>query len=133
MKLKIYTPENLPSNGGGNMRNQKPSILFNQKPGGTSFNGALVEMLKLKHGDCVQICQDEDSPKDWYILLSESGFVLNKPKDGGKYLFFNSIPLGRKVLESLKVENQSARMIVVNEPVEIDNLTYYPIITASAK
>lgn len=122
MKIKIYDSliQN-PVKGTASITISKASSI--------SLSAAAVELLKLKKGDKVIFCNDEDRPLDWYISTGENGFILRE--SGSKSLLFNSYVIRITFRESLKINTpKSFSLRIGSEPVEIEGAKWWPIITA---
>src|SRR5690606_19802427 len=87
------------------------------KNGAIIVNKTAVELLKVKAGDKVEISQDEEEPKNWYISATneESGFVLRERKDDS--LTFNSSSVCKDIMQSFDLEGGvSFRVASETEP-----------------
>lgn len=123
MKLVIYNIENSKVD-----RNGERTCRVNGKTGVISFSRGTAKALGLKAGDHVQLANDEENPKVWFISKTdnEAGFVVT-----GKSLYFlirNSF-VANILLASLKVE-KSASFLVAKEPLTIDGADFYQLITS---
>lgn len=124
MKLKSYNKQNT-------ITVNAPKIAFRAK-GLIVFNKSACDMLNIKNGDTVEIAQDQEKPKDWFISLSagKEGFVLSPLK--GDNLKFNCRVLCDDVWESLGFD-RTISMLISKDKVQIGNIKYHAIITRSAK
>lgn len=128
MKLKTFNAENASLKRSG-----KPTIRVNRKSGVLSLSTSALELMDLKQGSEIELSQDEDSPADWYIHKSHSGNGF-KIKCRLRNAQIQSTYLARKILDCLKQPDmQSARFLISREPVEIEGLTCWLIITSSGK
>lgn len=129
MKLKRFNQQNrLPGFRG----NSRASVRF-FKTGMITFTASALKRLGLAQGQYVEIAQDEDSPEDWFIMHSteQSGFLL---RDGGKSgnAIFNNAHIGREFVNQFGPGKNSVACLLATEPVTIDGVEYWPIITSSA-
>ena len=126
MKLKTFSPENLP-----NSRSLKPVIGLNQKSGTLRFNSAFVEKLGLKPDSMVQYHQDEDEPSDWYIeIVKKDGFILREKsgQTGAGGLVMQSTALVRKIFDSISFIGLAGN-ISAGEQVQVAGKKLWPLIT----
>lgn len=88
------------------------------------------------------MANDEENPKDWYLCktLHEEGFRLrgdrHKEKTGAKRhsiagVEFSNVCMASKLLALAKVECFSVRYLVAKEPLVIDGVEYFRILTAN--
>ena len=122
MKLIIYNIENSKAD-----RTGERLCRVNRKTGVISFSGEMVKCLELKAGDRVQLANDEENKKNWFICKtdSEAGFpITGKDKT---LLIRNSFVAGL-LLSSVKIE-KSASFLIANDAEEIDGVKYYQLIT----
>jgi hypothetical protein len=65
------------------------------------LNEKTVEIMKLKPGDNVLLCQDSDNKKNWALKKTKTGgFVLRIVKENKTPLLFRSRVLTEKILMS---------------------------------
>lgn len=125
MDLKIFAPEDLAT--------KQTAFLSISKTNYMRFNQALKNRLGLKHGDVIKMAQDQDNPKDWFLLLNQrSGFELRAKDDEDKGLMLQSSSLVAIMRESLgmSTKDKSVRFLVAEKPVSDDNPYVYAILTA---
>lgn len=81
MKLNYFSEQTLPKMGGGS----KAAKVSFGKSGVISFNRPACELMALKAGDKVTLCQDEQEPRNWYFFKDPThGFELRAGyKDNG--------------------------------------------------
>lgn len=127
MKLEFYNKENVKA---PKKRTSPPTIRFDRINGTISITGSAAKIIGLIPGGMVQIAQDVENPKNWYLSRGETGFVFNK-KDLGQYLTTNNCEMARKVLDSVGFEGRSAVMLI-GENVYFDEQELWAIITSSA-
>jgi len=87
----------------------------------------------------VEFIQDEDNPKDWYIMLSteDLGLKLRKEKKKDKYNV-NSGVLAKEILKTLpksaaQTSPNTASLLISSIPLEHNGLKLFPILTSSYK
>lgn len=122
MKLIIYNIENSKVDRSG-----ERLCRVNRKTGVISFSGELVKCLELKAGDRVQLANDEENKKNWFICKtdSEAGFIVTG-KD--KTLLIRNSFVAGLLLNSLKIE-KSASFLVAKEPEKVEGSEYYQLVT----
>lgn len=129
MKLKHFNTQNTRA-----IRRRKPTIRFT-KAGLIALSSTLSMNIGLKENDYVEFLQDEEKPKDWYIVKgsAKTGFQLRKYKTNGGQLITNSANLSEKFLESIGKKNiTSIACLVATQPTEVEGMKLYAIITSSA-
>lgn len=128
MKLKFFTPDNLPVSTKG-----KPAIYINAKVGMLHISSIAADKIGLKEGDFIELSQDEESLSDWYLSKSKSGFALRNKKKGSSEqgLIFNNVALAKMIFESVEYNSNSGRCLFGAEPVKVKSVEFWPIITAS--
>ena len=112
-----------------------PQISINPKAVLISFTGKTIELLKIAEGEKIAFSQDEESPRDWFLSKNENGFPLRVRDDSKKKIksySLNNNAIARKLLNSLGIEG-SFRFTIGTEPININGVDYWPIITAAAK
>jgi hypothetical protein len=126
MKLKVYNSENSHHFVMG-----KPTIRIARKAGLISFSKGAIELLKLTDTDRLVVCNDEDSPRDWFLHKTDepSAFAI-RIKGKATVFQFNSAILVQNILDSLKIE-LGASFKLAKTPVQMDGKEYWPIITAN--
>ncbi|MBA7536796.1 hypothetical protein ES705_29061 [subsurface metagenome] len=111
MKLKKFDLANTI-----NLRTDIPLLRINVIHGTFGFNKSAVELLKLQSGDKLNILQDQEKRKDWYIKKTNSkdGFPIrlyNKSAASNHPSFIiDSIYMTKLILNSLNltlIKNQS--------------------------
>jgi hypothetical protein len=110
--------------------------------GNFCFNQAAAELMGITTPPpdfFVEIIQDEDSPKEWYVALStaELGFKLRKEKNKDKYNF-NSGIIAKEVLKTLEKTTAhtsplTATLNISSEFKEMDGLKLFKIMTNGFK
>lgn len=128
MKLKSYNPETLPVSSKG-----KPAMYLNSKAGMLHISAAAAEKLGLKEGDFIELSQDEDEPQDWYLSKTKKGFGLRNKKKGSaeQGLIFNNTALTKLIFESVGYQEQTGRVLFGAEPVTVNKVDYWPVITSN--
>ncbi|GHE65150.1 hypothetical protein [Roseivirga thermotolerans] len=130
MKLKTYSPQNLPVVITG-----QPLIRINVKSGLISFSKMAVKELGISSSHGLQFHQDEDRPQDWYVSISaysEPDCFSIRVKDHS--LSFNCRALVQQIQDSIPNTKgmKSFRMNLSTTPMDVDGMTLYSIITKSA-
>ena len=128
MKLKRFNPGNTRT-----IRVGKPTIRF-AKQGQISLWPNLVQKIGLTEKDHIELIQDEDSPKDWYLVKANtgSGFPLRGYKEANG-LLTNSAGMANKFIELIgKKGASSVGCLVSVEPSIYEGMKLYAIITSSA-
>jgi hypothetical protein len=125
MKLIEYNSENT-----ANTEPKFPRVRVG-KSGLFSFNGEAQALLELTDESSVIICNDEDSPRDFYIRKTElpNAFKL-RGKGSQKFLMFNCAKVEKMILYSAKSEGGESFRIS-KEKIEMGGGTYFLIITAA--
>lgn len=72
MKLKWHNAETTPPYN----KTIGSTIYVSLKFGKILFNGASIDLLKLKHKEGVSFAQDEENPTDWYLKKDSKGFTV---------------------------------------------------------
>lgn len=127
MKLKTFNTINTAAVG----RSAQPVISIG-KAGVFTVNKAAAEQLGLTAGDRVELHQDEDSPRDWYIskCTTDSGFAIRQGYDT-KGLMFNSSAMRQLILKSCGKDASITKGVRLPiGPTAIEN-TYWPLFTAA--
>ncbi|MBE5046553.1 hypothetical protein [Alistipes onderdonkii] len=105
------------------------------------LSGALTAEIELLDGCRLNLANDEENPKDCYLCRTqqEEGFRLRgdrpgknaatKRQTGG--VEFSNVCLASKLLALAKAECFSVRYLVAKEPVVVDDVKYYKILTAN--
>lgn len=95
------------------------------------LNKRAANDLNLNKGDLVNLVQDEENPRDWYLKKTddEAGFPLSVQ---GKHrgVSFSSSTIRNVMFKSLGLPLLSTTFRISNKPIEGG---YFPIITSSAK
>jgi hypothetical protein len=113
------------------------------RQGVISVSVVACKLIDIKPGDEVIISFDQDRPMDWFIRKGEADagghkLVLrlhNKNKDAKNMqsLMANCASLTNKIFLHLKTDKKSVSMRIGSDPIEIEGVKYFPIITASVK
>ena len=128
MKLKVYDKRNSCSISTG-----RPTVRISRKAGLLTFQKGAIALLGLLPGDRLIVCNDEDSPRDWYIHKTadpEAFAPKPKGKAGANIVQFNSSILAAKVLDSAGVAER-ASFAISKTPAIINGMEYWPLITAN--
>jgi len=131
MKLKRFNTTNIRS-----IRIGKPTVRFN-KQGQISFSIAIITAMGLKSGDKIEFIQDEEKPKDWYVVKckNDNGFTLRDFK-GSNGLVTNSSSLVKTFIKSLEPQFDSSvtsvGCLMALQSTKVENEELFAIITKSA-
>jgi len=130
MKKRIFNQTTTPQNVRGP---GQCLVSLYPKSGNINFSKKLSEVLKLNdENQRINIIQDEDRPKDWYIELTSDadGFTprVKKAAKYNQYVIQNS-HLCRLILKECGLPEETVAFVVATEPVQ-ENL--FAIITKSA-
>jgi bifunctional DNA-binding transcriptional regulator/antitoxin component of YhaV-PrlF toxin-antitoxin module len=127
MKLKTFNTTNTASVG----RSSQPVISISHG-GAFTINKSAAEQLGIAAGDRIELHQDEDSPKEWFIskCTTQSGFAIRQGYDA-KGLMFNSSALRQLILKSCGKDASIAKGVRLPiGPTAIEN-KYWPLFTAA--
>ena len=128
MKLKIYNSDNTNISHKG-----KKTIRIHKKGGLFSFSKSAQEMIGIIKGSRIDIAQDEESPRDFYIHKTSdpSGFHIHSKFDN-LGATFNSAKLADLILDGKPYKSVSFQigteqlfdgipyhLIIVNKPLAI--------------
>ncbi|HET6255831.1 MAG TPA: hypothetical protein VFE32_17270 [Puia sp.] len=92
-------------------------IGFGRK-GQISFSVNACQLMELKAGDKVSLCQDDASPDQWFFFKDEQGFPLKKIAKGG--LLIHHLELVQTFMDAWELpKDKSARAAIVPEPVKV--------------
>ena len=109
-----------------------PLISVN-KNGVIRLNRPAVEQLSLSSGNKINMYQDKDSLKDWFLKIEDDGLVLRSKESYGKGLITQSSSIARDMIKSLKFEFRFSSLIA-KEPLNFNKTVgFYAILTNSAK
>ena len=91
------------------------------------LSGALTAEMELRDGCRLNLANDEQNPKDWYLCRTqhEEGFRLRGDRPG------KNAATKRLTGGVAKAECFSVRYLVAREPVVVDGVKYYKILTAN--
>ena len=99
------------------------------------LSGALTAEMELRDGCRLNLANDEQNPKDWYLCRTqhEEGFRLRGDRPGKNAatkrltggVEFSNVCLASKLLALAKAECFSVRYLVAKEPVVVDGVKYY--------
>lgn len=118
-----FIPENTVATKRG-----EPMISLARK-GANCINKAAAEKMQLAGDSLIGFHQDKDNPEDWYISLVEEGFPLRNDKGDGA-LYFNNVAMAHTMLDALGIEEDRCAFMLASEPVTVDEVDYWPLITA---
>lgn len=126
MKLKSFNATNTKA-----VRYGKPTVNVS-KSGVFNFSKTASELIMLELTPYIEILQDEERPKDWYVKLStmEKGFSARKYKEGNNVT--NSAFTARQLLKSIGFTGNSVSFLIAGKPTKLEGELLWPILTASA-
>ncbi|MDP1708275.1 MAG: hypothetical protein Q8L89_04330 [Gammaproteobacteria bacterium] len=127
MNLKAFNTLNTVSAGRSGQ-----AVISISKAGVFTLSKPAAELLKVQEKDRIILQQDQDSPKDWYVMRDDEGdgFPLRQGYDA-KGLMFNSAELRRVMLASLGKDatiTKGVRLPMGNNPISGH---IWPIMTAA--
>lgn len=115
-KMKLIKFDNVTAAG---IRSGKATIIFNSK-GQICLNKHAISALNLTPGMKVSICQDEENPYDWYLVMNdENGFTLRQSSSG--QMIFNNSYLCKMMLDFTQENYSTLTATISTEPVVIQN------------
>lgn len=126
MKLKAFTPADLITKVSAYLTVSKLDYI--------RFNAGLKEQLQLNHGDRIVLSQDQDNPKDWYLVMSApKGFEVRRKNEEDKGLMLQSRPLVRLFRKSLPhhLQSKTLRFKVAQKPVNDNMPGVFAILTSN--
>lgn len=106
-------------------------ISLYMKNGTLNFSSELARCGIFKPNQLIAFFQDETRPKDWYMAECETGFALKAKKDGTFTL--TSSKFTHAIVESIGFNGKSCSFLVATEPIDLDGVKYYAILTSSIK
>lgn len=105
--------------------------------GSIAFNSIACERIGITEKSAVELLQDGERKKDWYVVLSHtlSAVPVRKRNQKGKF-GFNSVAIAQVILKSI-VEvppmPATASLVIATEPITVNGELLWPIITAGYK
>lgn len=130
MKLKVYNRDTVSSS----VKSPMPAVSFSQS-GVVFFNQAASNVLDFENKK-YSVVQDELSPKEWFLMEDkEKGVQLRrileypKDKDITKGYQFNSVTLCKDIYESCSYIKPTTRVRLATEPMDLDGVKLFAIIT----
>lgn len=130
MKAKIFNLSNCSQTAG----KSKSKIRVSKRYGVISFPVPVIEKMKLTEKSRIELINDTEHPRDWYISVvgTAPGFVLSKRAHGKgqPYLVLRSHQLVAELFKSLRVSGESFEVAVGDYDSE---LNLWPLITAALK
>lgn len=130
MNLTIYDTSNIEKKRA--FGNEVWSITCNRRYGQIAFSMALLNELNITAKQKISFAFDEDGKK-WYLNIGDNkqGFKINlKYKPNGSYCktYVCCQHVVRKILDYINA-NTGASLLIAKVPVDIDGISYYPILT----
>lgn len=99
------------------------------KSGALHFSKGACERFGFKAGQRINVLQDKESLKDWYLSIDENGdneIKILKSKMHGFY----ATGIVSKIKESLGIYNDKKLRLSLGKPFEYEGLTLVALITA---
>ena len=124
MKLIIWNKENSYSPS----KSAEHRTIRVNRHGYIYLSGALAAEMDLKHGSRLNKTQDETG----FLLRGDRHKELSKTKRHAvNGVEFSNVCLATKLLALVKTECFSVRFLVAKEPVEVEDVKYYKILTSN--
>jgi hypothetical protein len=120
MKLKFHTPQEHVI-----VSPKLPVIAVNPDNGRISFSTSLVQGIGLKENDRVTFVQDEERPKDWYLVKNAEGFQL---KESGQVLAIVNKSIAKAIMDSIGVDS-TAKIPVAIKHQDIEGHRLFAVFT----
>ena len=102
-----------------------------EKNGIIRLNRIACELLEITIGEKLNVLQDEDRPKDWYLekTSDEDGLIMRKHSSSGS-ICSNSKPITVLMRNSIGIQQQSVRFRLATQSLNGENKVY-AILTSS--
>lgn len=125
MKLKTFNQSNLPVVAKG-----KPTIRLSLPSGLITISPVAGEILGLTKNSHVEFCQNEDTPSDWYLHVTNAppGFPLRQKNAGAGYCF-NCTSIVKRFFGEIKFEGKSCSFTISRTPENVSEEKYWYIVT----
>ena len=124
MKLQVFTEKEL------TFKVADTATISISKAGYIVLNSASAFLLGVKKDTKVVLAQDSKEKCDWYIAVNDKEGVLLK-EVGKNKLGWQGKSIANKLIASCDVPEHATSVLyrISDEPVELDGVNYYPIIT----
>jgi len=124
MRLHVIKPNKI--------KHKRPSkVRIDTKLGTFSFSRIAAEMMALDGMEGIVIYQDEDNPKDWYMLPTPQRTAdSHRLRRANQDILFSNVNTARKIAASLTINEERFSMLIGPRD---ETTSMFPIITASAK
>lgn len=126
MKLVMMTPEYVKERTTKVKPLPPPSITFSRQM--TRLNSVLVQAINLNEGDALILIQDEERPKDFYLVKYPGGYPVRKMGSSNE-MRFNCIYYWQKLKEIFKEEGDVIKFKVAITPAKLNEFEGYAILT----
>lgn len=107
------------------------------KVGVFHFSKDFITENNFKDGDRIDFFQDEESLKDWYFSISNTGQApLRSVNSGGKKsssLKVNCVFMAKKIKQAIGFDIEKTLTVPIGQADIVDGLKIFPIITANIK
>lgn len=131
MKLTKFNSISFPKGQSGG-RSSSPKVSFT-KTGLITFNKKAVELLGIKEGDNVSLCQDEEEPNNWFVAKEKEGFSV-RDVSGNKVgtLSFNHKELVNTFLNCFGHQvGITHSFLLAGQPTTIEKTKYWGILVST--
>ena len=131
MKIKIFNKINSQL-----VREGQATVRMNTKTGMISFSKSVCKNLGLKDKTKVLFIQDEENPKDWYIVVTKSdeGMICKYRVRRDQHYETTTVQstyICREIAKSCNIEVISFSFLIAATPTTEHNMDMYAIITDS--
>lgn len=113
MKLTYFSTQALPKVMGG----KKVARIAFGKAGTVQFNQPACELIGIKKGDKITLCQDEEEPENWYVFKDTNHGFEVRPGYDGKGCLFNHAKMVVTFLEAVgKPTDKTIGFMIASKP-----------------
>lgn len=128
MALKIFNKNNSSKKTTG-----IPTIYF-ADGGNITISSEAIRAIGLKVGDKVSLAFDDNDKRTFYLFKDwEEGFLLRNNSKKGDALTFNNALVAKEVNQFFSDGRSGVSCRLTTTPIEVDELTVYPIIIPKPK
>lgn len=129
MNLKRYNKETLPTRLAGGTPNLRVNV-----SGGIVLNKALSEQLKLTENSKIELVQDTDKPKDWFLTVNDTEPALSIRVNKGQAGFMvQNSALAQLFVNAIDPVQKIICVNIAPEAIEHEGEQLWPVITSSYK
>lgn len=126
MKLKKFTPSKCTGR-----RSTTRTVSFNKRNGYIFVNQATQKDLDIKESDKITFVQDEENPKEWFLMKSDDGFTIKRSSASGS-LYTMSKEVANNVIRSLEILDNAVRVMISDQAIMYEGQKLYPLVTRLA-